>query len=65
MSSLRDGAALNVFWSHRAEGTRTGAARLHLADPRQMRVEVGVGFLPGGPQSLPSGKRGGPRFRAA
>ena len=44
-----------------------GAAPVHLADPRQMRVGggVGVGFLPGGPQPLPSGKRRRPGFRAA
>ena len=65
------GLPLTVSWSHRqgdpypAEGTPMGVAPLYLAEPRQMQVEVGMGFLPDFPQPLPFGKRHRPGFEAA
>lgn len=48
-----------------AEGTPTGVEPLYLAEPRQMQVEVGMGFLPGFLQPLPFVKRHRPGFTAA
>lgn len=48
-----------------AEGTPMGVAPLYPAGPRQMQVEVGMGFLPGCPQPLPLGKGHRPGFKVA